>query len=490
MTKKKQANAWIKLTFFLKEHWDKILLVTLFLSYSLIFSSLSILRHNAFASNFDLSNMDQTLWFTLHGHFFSLRLPDEITSRLAVHADFILALLSPLYLIKDDVRILLVFQSVSIGLGSIPVYLLAKKILKNKIIAFGVVLSYLLNPAIQWTNIYDFHAVALAIPLLLTAFYLAYSKRWNWFLIVAFLAILTKEQISLNIAMLGLIILFVFKNKKIGIPTFFIGIIWFAAMVYVVMPHFSSTGSHWVLSSRGETNFLQSLEKFQNSEFILRRFITSPKTVEYYKLLLEPFAYLPVIGFPWLLFSAPDFVINMLMGARNINLHYDSGTMPAIVIATIYGLSYIKRILLKIFANSALSRLSIALITIVLVVSALRANYFYGPLPTTPSCWCYIYNVTYEDKEFEKILQNLPNSEIITSSLEIRPHVNHRPYSFALPNATESAKFIALMTQNRIIGNYEPKAYENELLPILLASENHILKYKGKYLYLFERIDN
>ncbi len=490
MTKKKQAKAWIKLTLFLKEHWDKILLVTLFLAYSLVFSIFSILRHNAFASNFDLSNMDQTLWFTLHGHFFSLRLPDEIMSRFAVHADLILALLSPIYLIKDDVRMLLAVQSIAIGSGVFPLYLLSVKVLKNKFISFAIVIAYLLNPAMQWTNIYDFHAVSLSIPLLLSAFYTAYIKKWNWFVVISFLAILTKEQISLNLAMLGLVIFFVFKNRKIGAATFVLSVLWFVAMVYFVMPYFSPSGQHWVLTQRGETNILQTLRVVENTHFLIDRFILDEKTISYYKLLLEPFGYVPLIGFPWLILSVPDFVIIMLLDARNINLHYDSGLTSAIAIATVFGFKYIRFLIRKFFINKFITDIILFLITLVFLLSSVRSNYYYSPLPTTPSCWCYIYNVTHEDKEFEKILQSLPNSEIITSSLEIRPHVSHRPYSFALPSATESAKFIALLTQNRMVGSYEPKVFENELLPILLSSNSHKLKYQGKYLYLFERIKN
>src|SRR5690554_6146317 len=103
---------------FLKSHWDKILLVFFILTYIVVFSALSVLRHDSFYTRFDLTNMDQTLYYTLNGHFFSFRWHDEILSRFSAHADLILVFLSPLYLIYDDVRILLVSGTVLLGLGA------------------------------------------------------------------------------------------------------------------------------------------------------------------------------------------------------------------------------------------------------------------------------------------------------------------------------------------------------------------------------------
>lgn len=203
-------------------NWDFFVLSLLILIYIFTLVTLSIRRHDAFASRFDLSNMDQTLWYTLHGHFFQLRNPDELMSRFSIHADLILVLLSPLYLIWDDVRMLIASESVFLALGAIPVYLLSLKLLKNKIISLVIAAVYLLNPGMQWTDIYDFHGVSLAIPFILYAFYFAYIKRWIWYGVFVLLALLTKENISLIIAMLGIAVFFVFKKKWIGLATFII----------------------------------------------------------------------------------------------------------------------------------------------------------------------------------------------------------------------------------------------------------------------------
>lgn len=474
----------------LKKHWDKVVLTVFILLYITTLATLSILRHNAFASNFDLSNMDQTLYYTLNGHFFSLRLPDEFSSRFAVHADLILVLLSPLYLIYDDVRILIASGSFFLGIGAIPAYLLSLKILKNKIISLCITAVYLLNPGMQWTGIYDFHGVALAIPFLLFAFYFAYVKKWKLYAFFIFLAILTKEQISLNIAMLGLAIFFVLKQRKVGLITFAVGVIWFIMMVYVVMPYFTPAGKHWALEGYGNTSLGELLiARLTHPTVIIHDFLFDKSTQEYYLMLLKPFGFLPLVGLPWLLLSAPDLAINVVRGTTFINFHYDSGVTPALVIATIFGLNYFQSLLKRRALTKRYVNIVMYGLATVLVVVAIRVNYHYSPLPTTPSCWCYIYNVTKEDRAFERALQSIPKEASITGSLEIRPHIGHRDRAFAVPSATESAQYIALITQNRIIGNYEPKDYENKLIPILLSSKKHKVVFRSEHFYLFERFE-
>jgi uncharacterized membrane protein len=217
-------------------------------------------------------------------------------------------------------------------------------------------------------------------------------------------------------------------------------------------------------------------------------FLFNKGVQQYYMLLLKPFAFLPLVAFPWLLLSAPEVAINVLRGTTNIVFHYDSGVTPALVIATIFGIYYIQWILRRFKSTKRYTDICLYIVGAFLFIIAVRVNYHYSPLPTTPSCSCYIYNVTQEDRDFEKVLESLPKDAFITTSLEIRPHVNHRDLAFTVPSATASAQYIALITQNRIISNFGILEYENELIPILLSSKNHKLRFKSEHFYLFEKV--
>lgn len=164
----------------LKKRYEFVFLAVGILTYTFVLSYFSIARHNAFASGYDLANMDQTIWNSLHGRFFSFSQHGATITRFTTHTDVILVLLAPLYVLWDNVRILLVFQSLALALGAIPTYLIAQMVTKNKLTSLFVVTLYLLNPGIQWNATYDFHAVSLAIPLLLLVFYFGLFVQQNY----------------------------------------------------------------------------------------------------------------------------------------------------------------------------------------------------------------------------------------------------------------------------------------------------------------------
>src|ERR1035437_5774265 len=120
---------------FIKKHRYAITLVVFITLYAAYFTTASFLRYdNFFTGRFDLGNMDQTVWNTIHGRIFQLTDPNGTTniSRLAFHADFILVLVAPLYLIWSHPEMLLLLQTVVLGLGAVVVYFIAKNIIKNK----------------------------------------------------------------------------------------------------------------------------------------------------------------------------------------------------------------------------------------------------------------------------------------------------------------------------------------------------------------------
>lgn len=458
----------------IQKNWDKLLLAILIGVYIITFSTLSILRHNAFSSALDLGNMDQTVWNTLNGNFFSLTNNGQNVSRLAVHGDFLLVLFAPLYALWSNPRILLIAQSIYLGLGAVPLFLIAKSVLRNRAVALGFVLIYLLNPLIQWVNIFDFHTVSFMVPAFLSLFYCALNKRWKWYWLWFVLILLTKEETALQVFLFGISLWVVFKNRKIGVLTSLISGLWFCFLFFILMPKFSQSGEHWALAW------------YQNDGVgsLMNRVLFLPEIQNYYNLLLRSFGFLPLFGFPWLLLAGPEIVINVLSShseMHSIQYHYTSGIIPILLIAAIYGVRYF----------SSLIRSKAAVVSGIVVGGALlivlRTNYHYSPLPTTESCWCIVYRVTQEDIEFEKILQSIPQSASVTSSTEIHGHVSQRKEAYMLPYATESAQFIALIDQNRVIDNYGPKQEERGLIRRLNKEKKYLLITKIGHFYLYKK---
>ena len=115
-------------------------------------------------------------------------------------------MLAPFYFIWSDPKVLLVIQSVVVGLGAVFVYALSRDVLKGKWLPLLLAEVYLLNPSLQRANLYDFHAVVLSSTFLLGAFYFLQKKRLLLFLFMLFLAAITKEQVWLIVAFFGVYI--------------------------------------------------------------------------------------------------------------------------------------------------------------------------------------------------------------------------------------------------------------------------------------------
>ena len=214
-------------------------------AYATGFAALSILRHHAFnTGRFDLGNMTQAVWATAHGHPLAVtNLEGEQTSRLGSHVDPILVAFAPLWWIWPSPSMLLAAQAIAIALGALPVFWLARKHLGSERAALGFALAYLLYPAVQWLTLAEFHPVALACPLLLYAFWYLDEDRLVPFAAFAGLAALTKEEIPLVIAGMGIWYALSRKRYRIGGAIAGVGTVMTAFSVKVVMPHFNAETS-------------------------------------------------------------------------------------------------------------------------------------------------------------------------------------------------------------------------------------------------------
>src|SRR5579863_5260164 len=222
------------------------LLVLVMLVYAIDMSQAAVLRYDTFkATAFDLGNMDQVLWNTIHGR------PFQFTNqaidwygpptRLAIHFEPIILPLSLLYAFHADPRILLVFQTLVLAAGALPVFLLTRKYLPEwPLLAALMAAAYLLAPALIGLNIFDFHPIALATPLLLYALLALEYKHYAWFLVACVLAACTKEDVPLTIAMLGILVIWKYKLPRLGLTLLIGGVLWSFIAFRIIIPHFYS----------------------------------------------------------------------------------------------------------------------------------------------------------------------------------------------------------------------------------------------------------
>src|ERR687898_1564443 len=204
------------------------------------FGLLAALEHRAFETGrFDLGNMVQAVWSTAHGRPLDVtELDGDQINRLAAHVDPLLAAFAPLWWLWPSPTMLLVAQAVAVSLGALPVFWLARKHLGSQRLAVLFSLAYLLYAPVQWLALDEFHAVALACPLLLYAVW--YLDEGRLFAALPFLALaaLTKEEVPLVMAGLGVWFAIARGRRVAGTA---IGVAGTALSVFfltVVMPYF------------------------------------------------------------------------------------------------------------------------------------------------------------------------------------------------------------------------------------------------------------
>ncbi|MCW4044911.1 MAG: DUF2079 domain-containing protein [Candidatus Bathyarchaeota archaeon] len=177
-------------------------LVLLFVAisiYCLVFSYFTVLKHNVFQSYaWDLGIFNQAMYTTLHeGQLFYNTVElyfNSSGSYFAVHFSPILFLLLPLYAVNPSPVTLLIIQSCVLPLAALPLYLLAKELLKNNKTAFMLAIAYLLYPAIQGANWFDFHTPALLPLLFFSLCYFRAKHCWKLYFPCVFLVLMIQEQ--------------------------------------------------------------------------------------------------------------------------------------------------------------------------------------------------------------------------------------------------------------------------------------------------------
>ncbi|HET8852827.1 MAG TPA: DUF2079 domain-containing protein [Ktedonobacteraceae bacterium] len=327
--------------------WATLLLATLV--YAVVMSHQAVLRYDTFkATAFDLGNMDQVLWNTIHGR------PFQFTNqaidwygpptRLAIHFEPIILLLSLLYIFHADPRILLVFQTLALVSGALPVFLLARKYLPEwPLLSACMAIAYLLSPALIGMNIFDFHPVSLATPLLLYAVLALTYKRHVWFLIACVLAAACKEEVPLSIALLGVLVIWRYKSPCLGITLISGGLLWSFLAFFVIIPYFFPGAQHnnfWYrYESLGSSPGAAILNLLLHPWLLLSMYITFDRFF-YLAGLLRSSGFLALLALEWLLPALPSVAINILSTDPTLYsgvYHYNAIIIPFIMLAAIHG---------------------------------------------------------------------------------------------------------------------------------------------------------
>lgn len=489
---------------FISKHKQEVILGFLITAYIAYFTTASFLRYdNFYTGRFDLGNMTQTVWNTIHGRMFELTDPNgtEIISRLAFHADFILILLSPFYLLWENPKMLLLIQTVIIAIGAFFVYAIAKHAIKNKNLSLVFGAIYLLNPSLNYTNLYDFHAVTFATTFLLASFYFLLRRRYVPLIIFLILSGLTKEHVWLITGLFGVYIFFPKVNNHLrprrshaqdlrGRLTSVIGIIIFIVSILL----FYYLIWHAISNALGSKHFaLNYYSDFGDSptQIVKNIFLSPQKTLTvilqkdqltYLKNLFLPVGFMPVFAFPFITFAIPDLLINLL--SKNANLHqiyyqYSATITPFIFIASIFGVGNLKKWFPTISTNIYISYL---------LLSTLTASYFFGPLPPAQDPNIAMFTKPQKEKKIiNDFVHGIPPTYSVAATNNIGSHLSHRQKIFTIPVGLDQADYILFLLND--LSAQPSLKFQKDLAIKLSLDKNYIEVFRTGDFVAFRKVN-
>lgn len=413
------------------------------IAFAATFSWLSVARHAAYQSHaFDLGNMDQAVWNTLHGHL--LRFTDMevghvvLTSRLAIHVEPLLILIAPLYLLHSGPETLLVTQSVIVATGAIPAYLLARAALSRAWLSLTFPLAYLLHPSLQNVVLDDFHAVALSAALLLWAIYFLHQQRRLPFAIAILAAMATKEEVGLVVTCLGGFMLWR-RHTLAAALCLFGGTGWFLICVSLIIPRFNPSGqspylARYAYLGHGLTGILHGM--LRHPDLVVRTLLSEPR-LAYLLDLIHPLGFTPLLGLPMLAVAFPVLLINLLSADGTMYsgfYQYSAEIVPLVIAASILGIGWVQQ-RCQLLRPSAAAWLVPTLCGLVVTASLVDSRQ-YG---FTPLADGYLVPSTGAHQAREnRTLSLIPRASVVAAADEIEPHLADRRWAYVLPTIRPS----------------------------------------------------
>ncbi|RME69909.1 MAG: DUF2079 domain-containing protein [Chloroflexi bacterium] len=444
--------------------------------YVLYFSWYTINRHNTLNSYAaDLSLIDQPMWNTVRGPggFMELTWGDHQQPRLAEHLEPVLLPLSLLFFLWDDVRILLVAQTVALALGAWPVYRIARHYLSaaGDAVASWVALLlaavYLLSPHLQAANIADFHADPFFVTPFLFAVWYALRRRWGWMWVWAGVCLLVKETLPAMTAMLGLWLVLPYLRRpslrpaavRHGLALAAVSTAWFLAATFLVVAplarqYFGTAGPIYFAS------------RYQGGLAGLPALLQDPDRWRYLLGLLASVGFLPLLAPDLLLLGLPVLVANMFSsfpGQYSGEQHYSAPLVAVLLVAAACGLGRLYRAAApRVVNRQPLPQTVLLAASLWLAGWSLGYHALHGWTPL--SLRVETYRHTPASRLVPALVRQIPPHVPVSASAGLHPHVAHRQKVYVFPTVQDARYLLVDVTD---IPGVHPNDARARLLDLL-----------------------
>lgn len=294
-----EKNRFALVQTFLEKHLWLIVVVCAALAYGAFMSFYTVRWHNKLGTAiFDLGINNNLLYGGLEGKFNQspVIFPDDPQMYLANHVKLGLYSFLPIYAIFPRPETLLIIQSVSLGLGAIPLFLFARKRIPASWAA-ALACCYLAYYPMHGANFYEMKVVPTAAAIVLACIWAIDAKRF-WLGGFLFLwALIMREDVPVPLVVVGVVFLLSGHRPRAGLAMTVIASAWFIFLRFQFM---NDVGSWWFpnmyedLWAHPEKGFRSVIKTLLSNPSFTLKHIFVEKKFWYLMHLMVPIAFLPV----------------------------------------------------------------------------------------------------------------------------------------------------------------------------------------------------
>ena len=307
-------------------------------AYALYFSFTTVQIHRGIGTSaYDFGLYDQGIWLLSQGKTPFVTLMGR--NLFGDHTSFILLPLVPLMWMFSSTSLLFVVQTLAIASGAIPIYAFARKHLESDALGCVFACTYLLYPAVSWTNVENFHPDSFLGVFIAAALWAALNRKWRWYVGAILLALMVKEDVVLVVAPIGVWVA-LRRDVRIGVATVVGSIA--AALICFLLVIRNLTGTAFRNSWRIPFGGFGGLAKTAlTSPRALLEYLTSDGRLTYLLQMLSPTA--------GLFFIAPSValiafvvmfsnIVSTFYYQYQIQYHYSLVIAPILVFGNVYAI--------------------------------------------------------------------------------------------------------------------------------------------------------
>jgi uncharacterized membrane protein len=401
--------------------------------YAVYFSIVTLTRHWTFRTHaLDLGYYVQLTWNLARGAGPWVSLPEM--HAWGDHFSPIMYLFVPAFWLAPGPAILLIAQSIALGLGALGVFGIAARRLGDERPAAVFAVLYLIHPSLHGINVRDFHSAALAIPLLIGAIYFAEAERPWLFSAAVLLTLATREDAAIPVVGLGLWLALTKRRRLWGAATALSAFAVLLADTRWLIPYFREAPyphlGRYAHLGRSVPEIIATLAL--RPWRVLAGLFTKSRLV-YLGALLAPLAFLPLLAPEVLVGLAPSLVENLLGRDPVLFDHrtqYQSFILPFLFAAAIAGYD---RLALRRPGPWPKTVLVVAIMASLVLSARTVNNLSYERVWPKPEHW-----------QAFAVLAQVPGGAAVSAQDPYVAHLSLRPLVFVFPVGIEKAEYLLL----------------------------------------------